>query len=181
MVYRKASGELNPNLNPAISPDRLAFEPKQAQTFNPFYDKVVQYVDESRGANPAMELFPAQWQKWDVLRQRIEPHEFMHPDWRNLPKMSFDEMQAARNAHAAAGYFTEGTPPQGAMPWGRLMYGRSTLANMGLLGAAAGGVQYLGSKLADRLRAKGATAQGTAAKLQQAEQQALGQGEDDAK
>ena len=120
-MYRTRTGELN-EIPGVATPEKLAFEPKQLQDFNPFYKRVVDYVDESRGANPAIELFPEQWRKWDVYRQRLEPHEFAHPDYRLLPKQSWEEMRDALTAHKQAGY--TGTKPvmkQG--DWRELYYG----------------------------------------------------------
>ena len=103
-------------------PEKLVYEPKTLSNFNPFYSKVVEYVDESRGANPVLELFPEQWRKWDVIRERIEPHEFAHPDYRKLPKQSFSEMKAASDEHTAAGYRGQ-KPVMDESDWRKLYYG----------------------------------------------------------
>lgn len=138
-VYRnKKSGEVNPEIPSSLSPDLLWREPKQAKFFNEFYDRVVDFVNESRGADPALALFPEQWRLWDGYRGRFEPHEFAHPDWRKLPKQSFNEMQKAFQANRKAGFARDqgfsGQPHD--QSWKQLYYGR---ANPKLLAGLAGG------------------------------------------
>lgn len=136
-MYRTKTGELN-EIPGVATPEKLAFEPKQLQDFNPFYKRVVDYVDESRGTNPAIELFPEQWRKWDVYRQRLEPHEFAHPDYRLLPKQSWQEMRDALAAHKQAGY-TGTKPVMKEGDWRELYYGAATPAAMlGTAGLAGG-------------------------------------------
>lgn len=133
-VYRTKTGALN-EIPEAALPEKLVYEPSALSNFNPFYSKVVEYVDESRGANPVLELFPEQWRKWDVIRERIEPHEFAHPDYRKLPKQSFSEMKAASDEHTAAGYRGQ-RPVMDETDWRKLYYG--SLAPLGVgLGAGA--------------------------------------------
>lgn len=133
-VYRTKTGALN-EIPEAALPEKLVYEPSALSNFNPFYSKVVEYVDESRGANPVLELFPEQWRKWDVIRERIEPHEFAHPDYRKLPKQSFSEMKAASDEHTAAGYRGQ-RPVMDKTDWRKLYYG--SLAPIGVgLGAGA--------------------------------------------
>lgn len=144
-VYRTKDGALN-NIPAAVTPDRLAYEPKQFQDFNPFYQRVVDYVDESRGATPSIELFPEQWRLWDTYRKRVEPHEFAHPDFRKLPRQSWSEMQAALQAHKDAGYTQAINPVMKDTDWRKLYYGKADLGLLGALGAAgagAAGVNYL--------------------------------------
>jgi hypothetical protein len=133
-VYRTKTGALN-EIPEAALPEKLVYEPGALSNFNPFYSKVVEYVDESRGANPVLELFPEQWRKWDVIRERIEPHEFAHPDYRKLPKQSFSEMKAASDEHTATGYRGQ-RPVMDETDWRKLYYG--SLAPLGVgLGAGA--------------------------------------------
>ena len=145
-MYRTKTGELN-EIPGVATPEKLAFEPKQLQDFNPFYKRVVDYVDESRGANPAIELFPEQWRKWDVYRQRLEPHEFAHPDYRLLPKQSWQEMRDALAAHKQAGY-TGTKPVMKEGDWRELYYGAATPAAMLGTAAVAGGAMAAKNMLA---------------------------------
>jgi len=136
--YRLASGELNA-IPDVAAPGRLAYEPKQLTDFNPFYKRVVDYVDESRGPNPVLELFPEQWRKWDVYRQRLEPHEFAHPDYRFLPRQSWQEMKDSLAAHKEAGYTQARNPVMKETDWRNLYYGKVDPTLLpGLAGAAAG-------------------------------------------
>jgi len=144
-TYRTKSGELNA-IPDIATPDKLAYEPKQIQDFNPFYKRVVDYVDESRGMNPELELFPEQWRKWDIYRQRIEPHEFAHPDFRSLPRQSWTEMRDALTAHKQVGYTQADNPVMAPTDWRKLYYGNvDTTLLPGLAGAAAAaqlGIDY---------------------------------------
>lgn len=153
-LYRLKSGELN-RIPDVATPDKLAYEPKSFSEFNPFYSRVVDYVDQSRGANPDIELFPEQWRKWDVLRQRIEPHEFAHPDYRKLPRQSFSEMQNALTAHKEAGYTQSNNPTMNLSDWRKLYYGRAVpeiLAPTAAAGAAAAAAQTLLSDDSEKAR-----------------------------
>jgi hypothetical protein len=153
-LYRLKSGELN-RIPDVATPDKLAYEPKSFSEFNPFYSRVVDYVDQSRGANPDIELFPEQWRKWDVLRQRIEPHEFAHPDYRKLPRQSFSEMQDALTAHKEAGYTQSSNPTMNLSDWRKLYYGRAVpeiLAPTAAAGAAAAAAQTLLSDDSEKAR-----------------------------
>jgi hypothetical protein len=156
-VYRgKKSGEVNPEVPASLSPDKLLFEPEKAKGFNEFYEKVVSYVDESRGANPTLELFPEQWRLWDTYRGRVEPHEFAHPDWRKLPKQSFTEMQRALASNREAGFadsfdpFEVGQdapapkkkgkgPKRSKQDWRQLYYGQANPELLAAIAAAGGG------------------------------------------
>jgi hypothetical protein len=111
MKYRLASGEVNPNLHPAIQSGKLAFEPQNATEFGPYYNRIVDYVNRSRGENPDLALFPEQWRLWDRYRGRVEPHEMAHPDIRKLPKMSWEEMHAALGEHKEKGYTSTSKDP----------------------------------------------------------------------
>lgn len=140
-VYRSAkTGDLTPGLPDSVSPEKLAYEPKTISDFNPFYKKIVEYVDESRGANPELPLFPEQWRLWDTYRGRVEPHEFAHPDFRKLPRMSWSEMQKSLDAHKEAGYYTsKERKPINTTDWRRLYYGFADPALLGATAVGAGG------------------------------------------
>jgi len=130
-TYRTKTGELN-DIPGVATPEKLAYEPKQLQDFNPFYKRVVDYVDESRGPNPTIELFPEQWRKWDVYRQRLEPHEFAHPDYRLLPRQSWTEMKDSLTAHKKAGYTQAENPVMAPSDWRELYYGGGAAAGSAL-------------------------------------------------
>lgn len=155
-VYRKKTGELHEDLPPYLAPEKLAYEPKYWTKPSQPYQQIMQYIDESRGANPVHELFPEQWRKWDVYRGRVEPHEMAHPDWRKLPRQSFSELQDAISAHKEAGYMgnpsTEAAlypgdemvqPVPKQMDWRKLYYGRGTPGAMAATGAGAAGAAAL--------------------------------------
>lgn len=143
--YRLASGALN-DIPAMAMPDKLLNEPSSFTDFGPFYNRVVDYVDQSRGVNPEIELFPEQWRKWDVIRQRIEPHEFAHPDWRKLPKQSFNEMQESLKEHSRVGYKQSINPAMKTSDWRKMYYGN---ADPELLIPLAGGAAAASAYLAD--------------------------------
>lgn len=120
--YRMKGGELNPNVPAELAPEKLAYEPDKFTVASPYYRRIMDYVDESRGANPAIELFPEQWRLWDRYRGRVEPHEMAHPDWRKLPRQSFNELQDSLTAHKELGY-TGTAPIKEGGDWRRLYYG----------------------------------------------------------
>jgi hypothetical protein len=147
-IYRsKKTGELVGGLDPALAPNKLAFEPSTVQDFNPFYSKVVDYVDQSRGQNPVLELFPEQWRKWDTFRQRVEPHEMAHPDFQLLPKQSWSEMHQALGAHKKAGYTSANNKVMKPSDWRDLYYGQATPEMLGILGLGAGGAAVAAPEL----------------------------------
>ena len=71
----------------------------------------------------------------------------MHPEFRKLPRMSFDVLQQALGAHREAGYLSDKPISTGAkVPWGRLYYGKAepelltALAAAGIIGTGAAAV-----------------------------------------
>lgn len=143
-IYRsKKTGQLVGGSKPAVSPSKLAYEPDSIVNFGPFYQRIVDYVDASRGAKPVLPLFPEQWRLWDTYRGRVEPHEFAHPDYRKLPKQSFNEMQDALTEHKRVGYTStprEGQPPPSMAPsdWRKLYYGAADPLLLGGIGLTGG-------------------------------------------
>ena len=152
-------GDVHPDLPAHLSPEKLAYEPESWQRPNDYYKTVMRYVDESRGANPEIELFPEQWRLWDRYRGRVEPHEMAHPDWRKIPKQSFSELQDALQAHRELGYMDDpkkveksGIPQKmktGGQDWRRLYYGKADPLLLGGL-AAGGGAAALAAALRNR-------------------------------
>lgn len=147
--YRLASGKLHPELPAFLRPEKLAYEPDKFTMPNEHYLKVMDYVDESRGPTPEIELFPEQWRVWDGIRGRVEPHEMAHPDWRKLPRQSFNEMQDALQEHRRLGYMA--APPKDpaqrpAVPkqgdWRKLYYGKADVGLLPLLAALGAGGLY---------------------------------------
>ena len=136
--YRMKGGELNPNVPPELMPGKLAYEPEKFTVASPYYKRIMEYVDESRGANPEIALFPEQWRLWDRYRGRIEPHEMAHPDWRKLPRQSFNELQDALTAHKELGY-TGTAPIKEGGDWRRLYYGKADPLLLTGLAAGTGG------------------------------------------
>lgn len=159
-VYRPKSARmqdpetgLHKDLPDYIRPEKLAHEPEKFSTPNEFYSRIMDYVDESRGANPDLELFPEQWRLWDTYRARVEPHEMAHPDWRKLPKQSWSEMQEALGAHRELGYMdapdkqTLRNAPVREGDWRKLYYGQADPALLAAIGAGGAGAAGLAAYL----------------------------------
>ena len=53
-----------------------------------------------------------QWMSWDEGRGRVEPHTAVWPDTSKLPRMTAEELKAAKAVHTGAGYLSRG-PVQG--------------------------------------------------------------------
>jgi len=155
--YRLKSGKINPAVEASVMPDKLEHEPAKYQQFNPFYEKVMERMQPA--ADSPLELFPEQWRKWDRYRDRIEPHEFAHPDFRKLPKQSFAEMNAALQAHKDAGYMKAPKKVKEAgkfdrimkndvpikSDWRNLYYGKIDPELLATMGAGAGGLALAGA------------------------------------
>ena len=138
-TYRDPQGGVNPQAqaDPRLHPSLLAVEPKNNKItgFSPLYNKLLDYVDESRDGDLA--VFPEQWRLWDVQRQRNEPHELFHPDYRLLPKGGFDEFQQSFQRHGDIGFKTKGPIKDNNLTWQQLYYGRADPRLLG--GIALGG------------------------------------------
>lgn len=145
-VYRsKKTGDVNQEIPASLQPNLLLHEPKQATFFNEFYDRIVDFVNDSRGADPTLALFPEQWRLWDGYRGRIEPHEFAHPDFRKLPKQSFNEMQAALKANRRAGFgdYDKVKKTRDRVDWRELYYGKASPELLALIAAGGGAAASL--------------------------------------
>lgn len=148
IVERKAGGKtrlkdgsINPRVPQALlSPLMGDNLPANFQNFGPLYDRFSQELTrEHIGSLPA---FANQWAKWDGYRGRFEPHEFLHPDFKKLPKMGFSEFQRAYKANVDAGYTREGLP-KGADDWKKLYYGKATPDLLAILAAGGAGAASL--------------------------------------
>ena len=145
-VYRDVKGNLKGGARPELAPEKLMFEPKTAQDFNPFYNRVLDYINTGRGENPQLALFPEQWRKWDTYRQRVEPHEQAHPDFTKLPKQSFNEQQAALQAHKDAGYMGQAKAMKPS-DWRKLYYGNTTVPFAATLAGGSGAAALVAQRL----------------------------------
>ena len=142
--YRYKTGELNDVVknHPAIQPERLMYEPKDVQVPGRYYEEMLNIMGEEK--SPNFNLGPGQWRKWDPVRARLEPHEFLHPDYQKLPRSSWSEMYDALNAHSNAGFLANtknGTKlPIATTDWRKLYYGNANPQLLGGMALGGGGL-----------------------------------------
>ena len=67
------------------------------------YKDVVNANEEAMVAS-GLHLFGNQWNIWDRIRQRLEPHENMFPGLENIPRLSVDQMRIVDAAHGLTGH-----------------------------------------------------------------------------
>lgn len=106
-TVRTAKGELNPKLPEGVLGVDWVKEPKKVETISAPY-RNVQEVNRQAADQLNQGLFSNQWFVWDDIRNRLEPHENMNPALEQVPRMSLEQTQRAREAHRLAGYL--GTP-----------------------------------------------------------------------
>lgn len=100
------TGELNPKAPDWARNADWIREPEKVDRMAEAYVRALRENDRIARENN-QGLFANQWMIWDRLRQRLEPHEIMHPSIRHLPRMSLDQIKAADKAHSKAGYKAE--------------------------------------------------------------------------
>ena len=140
--YRaKKTGEYNERVPAAQRNLPGELEPAKTKVFNPFYNRIVDYVNESAAQTGSLPLFLEQWRLWDTYRGRFEPHEFAHPDWEKLPKQSWSEMHDALKENRKAGFAQKkGLPKDGYKgDWKKLYYGNASPDLLALLAAGGAG------------------------------------------
>lgn len=131
------TGEFNQNAPEWAKNADWIREPDKVEKMSDAYVAALRENDRlARGNNQG--LFANQWMLWDRIRERLEPHEIMHPAIRHLPKMSLDQVKAANKAHSKAGYKAATGKARPANP-SELAYFSigAPLAGASALGAAA--------------------------------------------
>jgi len=101
--FRLKSGAIN-----AAVPEHLALtdwisEPKKAELMGQTYKDVVN-ANEAAMAGSGLQLFGNQWNIWDRIRQRLEPHENMFPGLERIPRMSVEQMRVVDAQHGLSGH-----------------------------------------------------------------------------
>lgn len=126
------TGELNPKAPEWARNADWIREPDKVDKMSEAYVRALRENDRLAQENN-QGLFANQWMIWDRLRQRLEPHEIMHPSIRHLPRMSLDQIKAADKAHSKAGYKAESGVARPSNPSGLAYF--SLAAPAGGLGA----------------------------------------------
>lgn len=98
---RNTSGELNEI--PEFKDVEWLSEPEKGILIGDKYRKALE-VNQELASEAGMGLFENQWNVWDKLRGRLEPHEIMFPGLEKLPPMSKNQLASAYAEHGKAGY-----------------------------------------------------------------------------
>ena len=128
------TGELNPKAPEWARNADWIREPEKVDKMSAAYVRALRENDRLARENN-QGLFANQWMIWDRIRERLEPHEIMHPSIRHLPRMTLDQIKAADKAHMRAGYKAESGKARPASP-SELAY--FSVAPLGGLGVLAG-------------------------------------------
>lgn len=105
--FRTAKGDINPSLPPHLANANFPVEPEKVNKMGAAYGRALDW-NAQHAAAQGQELFPSQWQMWDRIRRRLEPHENMFPGLERMPAMSRDQLRGVSAEHAASGHKTYG-------------------------------------------------------------------------
>jgi hypothetical protein len=101
--FRVKSGEVNPAVPAYLANVDWISEPQKVELMGQTYKDVVD-ANEAAMAGSGLHLFGNQWNIWDRIRQRLEPHENMFPGLENIPRMSVEQMRVIDAAHGLSGH-----------------------------------------------------------------------------
>ena len=110
--FRTSKGDISPNIPEEFRSVDFISEPEKLQLMGPTYKDVVA-ANEAAMAGSGLQLFGNQWNIWDRIRRRLEPHENMFPGLERLPRMSIDQLRVADKAHALSGHKNYGKDKSG--------------------------------------------------------------------
>jgi len=102
--FRYKSGEINPTISANLKGTKFIVEPDKVQSVSDNYMRMLS-INEEKARQSGLSVFMSQWALWDKARNRFEPHEIMFPGLHKLPRMSFTNLQRARQGHKDVGYF----------------------------------------------------------------------------
>jgi hypothetical protein len=101
--FRVKSGDVNPAVPEYLADVDWISEPQKAELMGQTYKDVVG-ANEAAMAGSGLHLFGNQWNIWDRIRQRLEPHENMFPGLENIPRLSVEQMRVIDAAHGLTGH-----------------------------------------------------------------------------
>jgi hypothetical protein len=101
--FRVKSGDVNPAVPDYLADVDWISEPQKAELMGQTYKDVVA-ANEDAMAGSGLHLFGNQWNIWDRIRQRLEPHENMFPGLENIPRLSVEQMRVIDAAHGLTGH-----------------------------------------------------------------------------
>jgi hypothetical protein len=102
-ILRTKSGAINPAVPPHLAGTDWISEPPKVSLMGETYKDVVN-ANEAATAGSGLHLFGNQWNTWDRIRRRLEPHENMFPGLENIPRMSTEQMRIVDAQHALSGH-----------------------------------------------------------------------------
>jgi hypothetical protein len=101
--FRVKSGDVNPAVPEYLADVDWISEPQKAELMGQTYKDVVG-ANEAAMTGSGLHLFGNQWNIWDRIRQRLEPHENMFPGLEKIPRLSVEQMRAVDAAHGLTGH-----------------------------------------------------------------------------
>lgn len=101
--FRLKSGAINPAVPEHLAVTDWISEPEKAELMGQTYKDVVN-ANEAAMAGSGLQLFGNQWNIWDRIRQRLEPHENMFPGLERIPRMSVEQMRVVDAQHGLSGH-----------------------------------------------------------------------------
>ena len=102
--FRYKSGEVNPTISANLRGTNFIVEPDKVQSISDNYMRMLA-INEEQARKSGLSVFMSQWALWDKARNRFEPHEIMFPGLHKLPRLSFTNLNKARQGHRDVGYF----------------------------------------------------------------------------
>ena len=137
-VFRKASGQVNPDIPTHLAKANWVREPESVFKMGAAYKRALDLNQQIAKEN-GLDLFMSQWMEWDRIRNRFEPHENMFPGLSRTPALSVGQMKGADLAHRETGHKTYGKDPEGSLLPTRPLSGLpSRMGYLGIGGIAAG-------------------------------------------
>jgi hypothetical protein len=101
--FRTPKGEIGKGVPEHMRDEKWIMEPKQATVMGTSYKKALQ-ANADEASKAGLGLFESQWQLWDNIRRRLEPHENMFPGLEKLPRMSVDQLKRVDRTHMLSGH-----------------------------------------------------------------------------
>jgi hypothetical protein len=102
-MFRLKSGDINPALPEHLSATDWIAEPSNYKLMGPGYRRVVE-ANEDAMQGSGLSLFGNQWNIWDRLRRRLEPHENMFPGLELVPRPNVDQLQDVSRNYTLSGH-----------------------------------------------------------------------------
>lgn len=103
MKLRTASGAINPRVPESLANVDWIAEPRDLELTGDDYKAIIA-ANEAATQGSGLHLFGNQWNIWDRIRRRFEPHENMFPGLELIPRMSTDQLRVVDRQHMLSGH-----------------------------------------------------------------------------